>query len=70
MKERNWEQFPEWVKDYERERLKDKTPLQRIEIFEALYQAALTVVPKVNKAIAFYSEMDIIKKFKLIDNFL
>ena len=47
MKERNWEQFSEWVKDYERERLKDKTPLQRIEIFEALYQAALTVVPKV-----------------------
>lgn len=43
MKERNWEQFSEWVKDYERERLKDKTPLQRIEIFEALYQAALTL---------------------------
>ena len=41
MKERNWEQFSEWVKDYERERLKDKTPLQRIEIFEALYQSGI-----------------------------
>jgi hypothetical protein len=43
MKKRNWEKFSEWVKDYERKRLKDKTPLERIEIFEALYQAALTL---------------------------
>ena len=49
MKKGRWEKFSVWVKDYERERLRDKTPLERIEIFEALYRAALTVVPKVDK---------------------
>lgn len=43
MKKGRWEKFSEWVTDYERERLRDKTPLERIEIFEALYRAALTL---------------------------
>jgi hypothetical protein len=39
----DWEKFSEWVKVYERERLNDKTPLERIKIFESLYQTALTL---------------------------
>jgi len=40
MEKRNWEMFSEWVTDYERERLKDKSPVERIEIFESLYKTA------------------------------
>lgn len=43
MKKRNWEKFSEWTIEYERERLKDKSPLERIEIFETLYQMAITL---------------------------
>ena len=42
MEKRNWELFSEWVTVYERERLKDKSPVERIEIFESLYKAAST----------------------------
>ena len=64
MKERNWERFLEWVKGYERERLKDKTPLQRIEIFEALYQVALTLlIHRVNIVSHFHLELYQLKLF-------
>lgn len=42
MEKRNWEMFSDWVMDYERERLKDKSPVERIEIFESLYKTAST----------------------------
>ena len=57
-------EFLEWVKNYEREQLKDKTPLQRIEIFDALYQAALTLlIHRVNIVSHFHLELYQLKSF-------
>jgi hypothetical protein len=43
VEKRNWQMFSDWKKDYERERLKETSSLERVLLFEALYLAALTL---------------------------
>lgn len=43
VEKRNWQMFSDWKKEYERERLKETSSLERVLLFEGLYLAALTL---------------------------